>query len=298
MRRKSYSSPYHRPGKHEKGAFRQTLIPSIRFVPLQAFMSHDYYLELQLFSEICLSRFDIEETPERITSPARLRLHRLLTLTYWDHSHSILFYIISTWYNTYHFSERTPSSCLSALSYFRESSPTSCLPLLNTSILNPATPLSLHSPSSTTSLLVPSASLSLLSPCSNTSPLAPPMPSNSTGVQQNAPRLAVKTSKKSKKPQLSINTSDMTTIIIKPCLKPIGLTPVRRSFKSAMDEGRDAASMEEVDLIDDDEVFIKDLDSNIVHKLSLRDMPNLPATFWKLTVSTDPLEYSYVLKSP
>jgi len=225
IRRKSYSSPYHRPGKLEKRALKRALIPSIRF--------------------------EIEETPERIISPTRLRLH----------------------------SERTLSSCLSALSYFRENSPTSCLPLLNTSILDPATPLSLNSPSSTTSLLVPSITLSLLSPCSNTSPLAPPMPSNSTGVQQNAPRLAVKTSKESKKPQLSINTSDMTTIIINPCLKPIGLTPVRRSFKSAMDEGRDAASMEEVDLIDDDEVFIKDLDSNIVHRLSLRDMPYLPATF-------------------
>ena len=89
----------------------------------------------------------------------------------------------------------------------------------------------------------------------------------------------MKTSYKSKKPKLSINISDLTTIITNPCLKPIGLTPLRRSFKSAMEEGRDAASMEEVDLIDDDEVFIKDLDSNIVHKLSLRDMPNLPATF-------------------
>jgi len=219
IRRKSYSSPYRRPSKHEKGALKRTLIPSIRF--------------------------DIEETPERRISPTRLQLH----------------------------SERTLTSCLSALSYFRENSPTSCLPLTNTSLLAPATPLSLHSPSSTTSLLVPSVSLSLLSPCSNASLLAPPIPSNSTGVQQNAPRLAVK------KPKLSINISDMTTIIINPCLKPIGLTPVRRSFKSAMDEGRDAASMEEVDLIDDDEVFIKDLDSNIVHKLSLRDMPNLPATF-------------------
>jgi len=225
IRRKSYSSPYHRPGQHEKGAFKRTLIPSIRF--------------------------DIEETPERILSPTRLRLH----------------------------SERTLSSCLSALSYFRENSPTSCVPLLNTSLLAPATPLSLRSPSSTTSLLVPSVSLSLLSPCSNTSLLAPPIPSNSTGIQQNAPQLAVKTFMKSKKPKLSINISDLTTIIINPCLKPIGLTPVRRSFKSAMEEGRDAASMEEVDLIDDDEVFIKDLDSNIVHKLSLRDMPNLPATF-------------------
>ena len=119
----------------------------------------------------------------------------------------------------------------------------------------------------------------MLSPCSNTSLHAPPIPSNSAGIQQNAPRSAVKTSYKSKKPKLSINISDLTTIIINPHLKPIGLTPVRRSFKSAMDEGRDAASMEEVDLIDDDEVFIKDLDSNIVHKLSLRDMPNLPATF-------------------
>ena len=190
-----------------------------------------------------------------------------------------MFHIIRTRYNTNHFSERTLSSCLSALSYFREISPTSCLPLLNTSLLAPATPLSLRSPSSTTSLLVPSISLSLLSPCSNTSLHAPPIPSNSAGIQQNAPRSAVKTSYKSKKPKLSINISDLTTIIINPHLKPIGLTPVRRSFKSAMDEGRDAASMEEVDLIDDDEVFIKDLDSNIVHKLSLRDMPNLPATF-------------------
>jgi len=225
IRRKSYSSPYHRPSKHEKGALKRTLIPSIRF--------------------------DIEETPERRISPSRLQLH----------------------------SERTPSSCLSALSYFRENSPTSCLPLTNTSVLAPATPYSLRSPSPTTSFLVPPVSLSLLSPCSNTSLLAPPIPSNSTGVQQNAPRLAVKTSNKLKKPKLSINSSDLTTTIINPCLKPIGLTPVRRSFKSAMDEGRDAASMEEVDLIDDDEVFIKDLDSNIVHKLSLRDMPNLPATF-------------------
>ena len=46
IRRKSYSSPYHRPGKLEKRALKRALIPSIRFVPLQAFTSHDYNLEL------------------------------------------------------------------------------------------------------------------------------------------------------------------------------------------------------------------------------------------------------------
>ena len=51
---------------------------------------------------------------------------------------------------------------------------------------------------------------------------------------------------------------------------------MRRSFKSAVEE---AVMMEEVELLDDDEVFIKDLDLNIVHKLSLRDMPFLPPVF-------------------
>ena len=41
----------------------------------------------------------------------------------------------------------------------------------------------------------------------------------------------------------------------------------------------EAVVMEEVEMLDDDEVFIKDLDLNIVHKLSLRDMPFLPAVF-------------------
>ena len=73
------------------------------------------------------------------------------------------------------------------------------------------------------------------------------------------------------KSKLKLNLANTST-----CLKPISTTPVRRSFKSAVEE---AGMMEEVELLDDDEVFIKDLDLNIVHKLSLRDMPFLPAVF-------------------
>ena len=73
------------------------------------------------------------------------------------------------------------------------------------------------------------------------------------------------------KSKLKLNLANTST-----CLKPISTTPVRRSFKSAVEE---AGMMEEVELLDDDEVFIKDLDLNIVHKLSLRDMPFLPALF-------------------
>ena len=70
---------------------------------------------------------------------------------------------------------------------------------------------------------------------------------------------------------LKVNPANTSTT-----LKLIGTTPVRRSFKSTVEE---AVVMEEVEMLDDDEVFIKDLDLNIVHKLSLRDMPFLPAVF-------------------
>ena len=105
--------------------------------------------------------------------------------------------------------------------------------------------------------------------------LAPPVPSNSLGIQQKSTCLGQ--AEKSSQPQnlksnLKLNLASNTLNT----LKPISTTPVRRSFKSAVEE---AVMMEEVELMEDDEVFIKDLDSNIVHKLSLRDMPFLPAVF-------------------
>ena len=110
---------------------------------------------------------------------------------------------------------------------------------------------------------MPSSSL----PSPSCSFLAPPLPSNSLGFLGQTEKSSQGKSLKSK---LKVTLPSTST------LKPISITPVRRSFKSAMEE---AAMMEEVDLLDDDEVFIKDLDSNIVHKLSLRDMPFLPALF-------------------
>ena len=104
--------------------------------------------------------------------------------------------------------------------------------------------------------------------------LAPPVPSNSLGIQQKSACFgqAEKSSQpKSLKSKLKVNLANTSTT-----LKLIGTTPVRRSFKSTVEE---AVMMEEVEMLDDDEVFIKDLDLNIVHKLSLRDMPFLPALF-------------------
>ena len=104
--------------------------------------------------------------------------------------------------------------------------------------------------------------------------LAVPVPSNSLGIQQKSTCLAgaEKSSQpKSLKSKLKVNPANTSTT-----LKHIGTTPVRRSFKSTVEE---AVVMEEVEMLDDDEVFIKDLDLNIVHKLSLRDMPFLPALF-------------------
>jgi len=108
--------------------------------------------------------------------------------------------------------------------------------------------------------------------------LAVPVPSNSLGIQQKSSCLgqAEKSCQpKSLKSKLKVNQANTSTT-----LKPISTTPVRRSFKSAVEE---AVVMEEVEddevFIKDDEVFIKDLDLNIVHKLSLRDMPFLPAVF-------------------
>ena len=112
---------------------------------------------------------------------------------------------------------------------------------------------------------MPSSSL----PSPSCSCLAPPLPSNSLGFPGQTEKPSQGKSLKSKL-KVTLPSTSTTT------LKPISITPVRRSFKSAMEE---AAMMEEVDLLDDDEVFIKDLDSNIVHKLSLRDMPFLPALF-------------------
>ena len=104
--------------------------------------------------------------------------------------------------------------------------------------------------------------------------LAVPVPSNSLGIQQKSNCLAggEKSSQpKSLKSKLKVNLANTSTT-----LKHIGTTPVRRSFKSTVEE---AVMVEEVEMLDDDEVFIKDLDLNIVHKLSLRDMPFLPALF-------------------
>ena len=115
---------------------------------------------------------------------------------------------------------------------------------------------------------IPSSSL----PAPTISFLAPPLPSNSCGLQQKSTCLTQKSSQpKNLKSKLKLNLANTSTT-----LKPISITPVRRSFKSTVEE---AAMMEEVELLDDDEVFIKDLDLNIVHKLSLRDMPFLPALF-------------------
>ena len=103
--------------------------------------------------------------------------------------------------------------------------------------------------------------------------LAPPVPSNSLGIQQKSTCLGqAEKSFQSQKSKLKLNLASNTLNT----LKPISTTPVRRSFKSAVEE---AVMMEEVELTEDDEVFIKDLDLNIVHKLSLRDMPFLPAVF-------------------
>merc|ERR1719331_685378 len=105
---------------------------------------------------------------------------------------------------------------------------------------------------------IPSSSL----PAPTISFLAPPLPSNSCGLQQKSNCLTQKSSQpKNLKSKLKLNLANISTT-----LKPISTTPMRRSFKSAV---------EEVELLDDDEVFIKDLDMNIVHKLSLRDMPFL-----------------------
>ena len=104
--------------------------------------------------------------------------------------------------------------------------------------------------------------------------LAPPLPSNSLGLQQKTTCLgqAEKSFQpKSLKSRLKLNLTNTPNT-----LKPISTTPVRRSFKSTVEE---VALMEEAELLDDDEVFIKDLDLNIVHKLSVRDMPFLPALF-------------------
>ena len=115
---------------------------------------------------------------------------------------------------------------------------------------------------------MPSSSL----PAPTFSFLAPPLPSNSCGLQQKSTCLTQKSFQPNNlKSKLKLNLANTST-----CLKPISTTPVRRSFKSAVEE---AGMMEEVELLDDDEVFIKDLDLNIVHKLSLRDMPFLPALF-------------------
>jgi len=115
---------------------------------------------------------------------------------------------------------------------------------------------------------IPSSSL----PAPTISFLAPPLPSNSCGLQQKSTCLTQKSFQPNNlKSKLKLNLANTSTT-----LKPISTTPVRRSFKSAVEE---AGMMEEVELLDDDEVFIKDLDLNIVHKLSLRDMPFLPALF-------------------
>merc|ERR1712192_152259 len=110
-------------------------------------------------------------------------------------------------------------------------------------------------------------------PAQTISFLAPPLPSNSLGLQQKSTCLG-KTEKSSQPKKLKLNLATTSTTT----LKPISTTPVRRSFKSTVEEV--AMMMEkEAEMLDNDEVFIKDLDLNVVHKLSLRDMPFLPAFF-------------------
>ena len=62
-----------------------------------------------------------------------------------------------------------------------------------------------------------------------------------------------------------------------------------------MDEGRDLASLEEMDLFDDDEVFIKDLDSSIVHKLVC--LRTACEQYWSQDL-LGPLLTSSLLKAP
>ena len=61
-------------------------------------------------------------------------------------------------------------------------------------------------------------------------------------------------------------------------LKCISTTPVRRSFRSRVSSGVEGVGeVEGVEELEDDDVFIRDLDTNFTHRLKLSDMAHLPA---------------------